>query len=83
MKDILMYHTLLFLSHQQRRILASRANPTAARRLGVGHVRGILLSGPPGCGKVRHRLLSDLNHPPRFLFALTAYHMTLIHTRHC
>lgn len=34
-----------------RRVLASRANPEAARRLGVGHVRGILLSGPPGCGK--------------------------------
>lgn len=28
-----------------------RANPEAARRLGVSHVRGILLSGPPGCGK--------------------------------
>ncbi|GKZ01215.1 hypothetical protein MPSEU_001072800 [Mayamaea pseudoterrestris] len=34
-----------------RRVLASRANPKAAKRLGVGHVRGILLSGPPGCGK--------------------------------
>jgi len=34
-----------------RRVLASRANPAAARRLGVSHVRGILLSGPPGCGK--------------------------------
>jgi len=34
-----------------RRVLASRANPAAARRLGVNHVRGILLSGPPGCGK--------------------------------
>jgi len=34
-----------------RRVLASRANPKAARRLGVSHVRGILLSGPPGCGK--------------------------------
>ena len=33
-----------------RRVLASRANPEAARRLGVGHVRGLLLSGPPGCG---------------------------------
>jgi hypothetical protein len=32
-----------------RRVLASRANPAAARRLGVSHVRGILLSGPPGC----------------------------------
>ncbi|KAJ1627418.1 P-loop containing nucleoside triphosphate hydrolase protein, partial [Pavlovales sp. CCMP2436] len=34
-----------------RRVLASRASPVAARRLGVSHVRGILLSGPPGCGK--------------------------------
>lgn len=34
-----------------RRVLASRANPEAARRLGVSHVRGILLSGPPGCGE--------------------------------
>eukprot|EP00980_Cylindrotheca_fusiformis_P027987 scaffold22575_cov141-Cylindrotheca_fusiformis.AAC.18 len=34
-----------------RRVLASRANPEASRRLGVSHVRGILLSGPPGCGK--------------------------------
>jgi ATP-dependent 26S proteasome regulatory subunit len=34
-----------------RRVLASRANPKAAKRLGVSHVKGILLSGPPGCGK--------------------------------
>jgi ATP-dependent 26S proteasome regulatory subunit len=34
-----------------RRVLASRANPEVAQRLGVSHVRGILLSGPPGCGK--------------------------------
>jgi len=34
-----------------RRVLASRANPAAAKRLGINHVRGILLSGPPGCGK--------------------------------
>ena len=34
-----------------RRVLASRADPEAARKLGVSHVRGILLSGPPGCGK--------------------------------
>lgn len=33
-----------------RRVLSSRANPEAARRLGISHVRGILLSGPPGCG---------------------------------
>ncbi|KAL3912373.1 MAG: hypothetical protein SGILL_006909, partial [Bacillariaceae sp.] len=34
-----------------RRVLATRANAKAAKRLGVNHVRGILLSGPPGCGK--------------------------------
>jgi len=34
-----------------RRVLASRANPAAAKKLGVSHVRGVLLSGPPGCGK--------------------------------
>jgi SpoVK/Ycf46/Vps4 family AAA+-type ATPase len=34
-----------------RRVLASRANPEATRRLGISHVKGILLSGPPGCGK--------------------------------
>ena len=33
-----------------RRVLASRADPAAARRR-RDHVRGILLSGPPGCGK--------------------------------
>lgn len=34
-----------------RRVLASRSNPEATKRLGISHVRGILLSGPPGCGK--------------------------------
>ena len=34
-----------------RRVLASRADAAGARRLGISHVRGILLSGPPGCGK--------------------------------
>ena len=34
-----------------RRVLASRANPEAAKRLGISHVKGVLLSGPPGCGK--------------------------------
>jgi ATP-dependent 26S proteasome regulatory subunit len=34
-----------------RLVLASRANPEAAKRLGTSHIRGILLSGPPGCGK--------------------------------
>ena len=34
-----------------RRVLASRADPAAARALGISHVRGILMSGPPGCGK--------------------------------
>jgi hypothetical protein len=35
-----------------RRVLASRANPEMARKLGIQHVKGILLSGPPGCGYV-------------------------------
>ena len=34
-----------------RLVLASRANPKATKRLGISHVRGILLSGPPGCRK--------------------------------
>eukprot|EP00965_Chrysotila_dentata_P009272 302482-Pleurochrysis_carterae.AAC.1 len=34
-----------------RRVLASRSDVATARRFGVGHVRGVLLSGPPGCGK--------------------------------
>mmetsp|Transcript_15456 Transcript_15456/g.22045 ORF Transcript_15456/g.22045 Transcript_15456/m.22045 type:complete len:1076 (-) Transcript_15456:118-3345(-) len=34
-----------------RRVLSTRSNPKLAQRLGINHVRGILLSGPPGCGK--------------------------------
>lgn len=43
-----------------RRVLASRANPEAARRLGISHVRGILLSGPPGCGKLTKLFLKQI-----------------------
>ena len=42
-----------------RRVLASRANPQAARRLGVGHVRGILLSGKSDCCENCKRYLDD------------------------
>ena len=38
-----------------RRVLASRANPAAARKLGIGHVRGVLLSGPPGSSSFAFR----------------------------
>ncbi|CAN0262415.1 unnamed protein product [Ectocarpus fasciculatus] len=35
-----------------RRVLSTRSIPTELRQaLGVGHVRGLLLHGPPGCGK--------------------------------
>ena len=35
-----------------RRVLSSRLLPPAeAEALGIGHVRGLLLHGPPGCGK--------------------------------
>ncbi|CAM9977561.1 unnamed protein product, partial [Ectocarpus sp. 12 AP-2014] len=35
-----------------RRVLSTRSIPTELRKaLGVGHVRGLLLHGPPGCGK--------------------------------
>ena len=50
MVTFILHYAFLF----QRRVLASRANPAVARRLGVSHVRGILLSGPPGCGKVSY-----------------------------
>ncbi|CAM9606125.1 unnamed protein product, partial [Laminaria digitata] len=35
-----------------RRVLSTRSIPSELRQaLGVGHVRGLLLHGPPGCGK--------------------------------
>ena len=34
-----------------RRAFASRQNPEAAKKLGIKHVKGVLLHGPPGCGK--------------------------------
>ena len=34
-----------------RQVLASCVHPAATQRLVVSHVRGILLSGPPVCGK--------------------------------
>ncbi|CAN0509163.1 unnamed protein product [Discosporangium mesarthrocarpum] len=35
-----------------RRAFASRIfNPTVVKEMGINHVRGMLLYGPPGCGK--------------------------------
>lgn len=34
-----------------RRAFSSRQNPQGANKLGTQHVRGVLLFGPPGCGK--------------------------------
>jgi vesicle-fusing ATPase len=34
-----------------RKAFASRMFPGVAKELGTSHVRGILLFGPPGCGK--------------------------------
>ena len=34
-----------------RRAFASRIFPGLVKELGINHVRGILLFGPPGCGK--------------------------------
>jgi vesicle-fusing ATPase len=34
-----------------RKAFASRIFPGVARELGTNHVRGLLLHGPPGCGK--------------------------------
>eukprot|EP00977_Amphora_coffeiformis_P001365 scaffold286_cov169-Amphora_coffeaeformis.AAC.9 len=53
-----------------RRVLASRANPAAARRLGISHVKGILLSGPPGCGRA--------NTSPTFLTLSAPRRKTLL-----
>jgi len=39
------------LDNLVRRVLASRSDVANAKRLGIDHVRGVLLSGPPGCGK--------------------------------
>jgi vesicle-fusing ATPase len=42
-----------------RRAFASRLYPTAlVKEMGFSHVKGILLYGPPGCGKVPPPLLS-------------------------
>lgn len=34
-----------------RRAFSSRQNPQGAVHVGTDHVRGVLLHGPPGCGK--------------------------------
>jgi vesicle-fusing ATPase len=54
-----------------RRVFASRmVNKDVARRLGLQHVRGVLLYGPPGTGKtlVARQLGKMLNaHPPKIV----------------
>jgi len=54
-----------------RRLFASRmVNADVARRLGLQHVRGVLLHGPPGTGKtlVARQLGKMLNaHPPKIV----------------
>lgn len=37
-----------------RRAFASRQNPVNARKLGIQHVKGVIMFGPPGCGKCIH-----------------------------